>query len=262
MLITNHCIDYDTSLVKQDAAWKAAKAFGILALIIGGLYLIYFHWQVYRHDPNDSLGNTQKRISGAVFIVACFYQGFTLFFLRSSICGSTDDYELQGQLGVPLRPTIEVVFGDSCKLSEGAWMCIAATSCWFAASVFLYIPFPRKKTERSETPLEETNDASQNEQANNVRNQGRDTDRQKPQDDSFETAIISEDDNDEHDGGVDEEKQTVSHVRKVDAENQTQQPNSNANNPAKSNKQSAAIATEKRRSTKKTAQTKRRNYRS
>ena len=48
LLIQDTCVKYDTELVDVNGAWSASRAFGILALIIGGLNVMFGYWLVYR----------------------------------------------------------------------------------------------------------------------------------------------------------------------------------------------------------------------
>jgi len=156
LLIQDTCVEYDTELVDVNGAWSAARAFGILALIIGGLNVMFGYWLVYRRR-SSAVSNeaaqeeegteeesttaplcggerTQSHITGALYIVTSIYQGFTLFFLLSSIC--TGETELN--LSEIVSPA-EVIYGE-CTMSVGANMALASTILWFIAGVFLFIP--------------------------------------------------------------------------------------------------------------------------
>ena len=154
LLIQDTCVTYDTELVDVNGAWSASRAFGILAIIIGGLNVMFGYWLVYRRrsstlsneaaeDTEDSSSTsaplcggerTQSHITGALYIVTSIYQGFTLFFLLSSIC--TGESELN--LSEIVSPA-EVIYGE-CTMSVGANMALASTILWFIAGVFLFIP--------------------------------------------------------------------------------------------------------------------------
>ena len=155
MYIENSCSDYDGTIavshsdsdelsasLEVNSAWKASRAFGCLAILIGGLswmYLCYhiYYYQYYKpssdaseSDNNDTSDDdeedehkrrwiseeiTQARIIGGIFFVAAFYQGLTLFFLRSSICNTetSDGSELRQQIG----SSAEIIFGTNCSMS-------------------------------------------------------------------------------------------------------------------------------------------------
>jgi len=161
LLIQDTCVKYDTDNVDVNGAWSASRAFGILALIIGGLNVLFGYWLVYRRrsstvsnehshetaqnteqdtekdSPTAALcggERTQSHITGALYIVTSIYQGFTLFFLLSSIC--TGESELN--LSEIVSPA-EVIYGE-CTMSVGAIMALASTILWFIAGVFLFIP--------------------------------------------------------------------------------------------------------------------------
>ena len=159
LLIQDTCVKYDIDLVDVNGAWSASRAFGIIALIIGGLNVMFGYWLVYRRR-SSTLSNehshevaedteeedlsttaplcggerTQSHIIGALYIVTSIYQGFTLFFLLSSIC--TGESELN--LSEIVNPA-EVIYGE-CTMSVGANMALASTILWFLAGVFLFIP--------------------------------------------------------------------------------------------------------------------------
>mmetsp|Transcript_28271 Transcript_28271/g.60246 ORF Transcript_28271/g.60246 Transcript_28271/m.60246 type:complete len:286 (+) Transcript_28271:85-942(+) len=149
LYIESSCSGYDSSLVEIDSAWKAARAFGILALVIGGVNVLHSYWQACRSNENKLSGATQAQISGAIFIVASFYQGLTLFFLRSYVCTSGGENKFQEQLGVFLQPA-EIIYDETCTLSTGANMGIASTICWFAAGMFSCIANTQKERDASQ----------------------------------------------------------------------------------------------------------------
>lgn len=161
LYIENSCSGYDDDLVEVDSAWKASRAFGIMALVIGGVNLLYLYWQVcccYRSKDGSNVGGatTQASILGGIFIVASFYQGLTLFFLRSSICTGGGGNKFQQQLGLSLQPA-EVIYDERCALSTGANMGIASTICWFVAGVVACTTNPQKECDTSQP-----NDALEN----------------------------------------------------------------------------------------------------
>lgn len=161
LLIQDTCVNYDTELVDVNGAWSASRAFGILALIIGGLNVMFGYWLLYRRrssvvsnehtvsneateDTEEGLTTTtplcggertQSHITGALYIVTSIYQGFTLFFLLSSICNGESELSNLSEIVSPA----EVIYGE-CTMSVGANMALASTILWFIAGVFLFIP--------------------------------------------------------------------------------------------------------------------------
>lgn len=202
LYIENSCTGYDPSMVDIDSAWKAARAFGCLALIIGGLNLMNSYWQVNRSDEERRIGATQPRISGAVFIVASFYQGLTLFFLRSSICKRGGESKFQEELELSLHPAV-MIYDDKCTLSTGANMTIASTICWFVAGIFSCMANPPKSPEFIQCNDAYEVEAAADESDNDVKEVD---DAEKPADSAC-TAIIICADEKEGDGGGDQEEQ-------------------------------------------------------
>ena len=158
LLIQDTCVNYDTELVDVNGAWSASRAFGIIAIIIGGLNVMFGYWLVYRrrssavsneHTVSNEAADTeedssttalcggertQSHITGALYIVTSIYQGFTLFFLLSSICTGESELDLS-----EIVSPAEVIYGE-CAMSVGANMALASTILWFLAGVFLFIP--------------------------------------------------------------------------------------------------------------------------
>jgi len=162
LLIQDTCVKYDTDNVDVNGAWSASRAFGILALIIGGSNVMFGYWLVYRRrsstvsnehshetaqnteqdtekdSPTAALcggERTQSHITGALYIVTSIYQGFTLFFLLSSICSGQSELSNLSNIVSPA----EVIYGE-CTMSVGANMALASTILWFISGVFLFIP--------------------------------------------------------------------------------------------------------------------------
>ncbi|KAL9183942.1 hypothetical protein ACHAXT_002028 [Thalassiosira profunda] len=148
--IEDSCTYYDEDVVSVDPAWAAARAFGCLAPIIGGLNLLYLCWHYWRawlsaEAKSYALGVIQSRIIGAVFVVVAFYQGLTLLFLRSSVCktnpsaglpswGAEEVDEFHEWLESTVEPAI-IEYSERCTMSTGANLTIGCTLCWFVAGV-------------------------------------------------------------------------------------------------------------------------------
>ena len=164
-----------SSPLEVNSAWKASRAFGCLAILIGGfswMYLWYhiYYYQYYKsssdaaagegaNNNNDITNNddseeeeeeeehkrrrwiseeiTQARIIGGIFFVAAFYQGLTLFFLRSSICNTNGNGDGSIELRQKIGSSAEIIFGTNCSMSSGAHMTIASTVLWVVSGTLL-----------------------------------------------------------------------------------------------------------------------------
>lgn len=115
--------------VAIDSDWRAARAFSILAIIFGGLYLF----------TNLIMGciapvRAASRTEGPAFLCASIFQGLSLLLLNSSVCNDNtllkqlqNDAEDMGNLGMN--------FQDTCSMATGGKCAIAATVIYFAAAL-------------------------------------------------------------------------------------------------------------------------------
>lgn len=114
----NQCVDYPNS-VDIDAKWKTARAFSIIAPVIGG-FLAFFAWLA----PCMNFGEASWKKAGLVFILVTLFQGFTLFLLSSNAC-----------INNPLVPTYG--YQDTCELEWGTKLNITSVVFWFIAGVVM-----------------------------------------------------------------------------------------------------------------------------
>lgn len=127
--------------VNFDSLWNSAKAFSIMASVIGSITIIFVMFV-------SCLPITESRwkVLGALLLLTCLFQGLTLLFLSSDAACGSGDRTLYTDLG-----TLE--FADGCGLASGANMCIAATVLWFLAGALVCV-IPCPNLEEFEDPPE------------------------------------------------------------------------------------------------------------
>lgn len=114
IFVLKTCSAYSDS-IDVDSYWKAARAFSIMAPVLG--FLLVASVFCLR-------GGMGRKAAGMKLIVlVTTMQGLTLLMLKSESCES-----------VPL-PLVESLYTGSCQLASGAYVSIAATVCWFLAGL-------------------------------------------------------------------------------------------------------------------------------
>ena len=108
---------------------KIARAFSVLALVSGGLFLL-MDFGMMAMSPNR---NRLYSSGGMNYMICSLFAGLTLLMLNSSLC--SDD--------------------GGCRISKGAKIMISSTVMWFASGVsvmILYPPWIKRKITRDEEP--------------------------------------------------------------------------------------------------------------
>jgi cytochrome bd-type quinol oxidase subunit 2 len=108
---------------------KIARAFSVLALVSGGLFLL-MDIGMMAMSPNR---NRLYRSGGMNYMICSLFAGLTLLMLNSSLC--SDD--------------------GGCRISKGAKIIISSTVMWFASGVsvmMLYPPWIKREITRDEEP--------------------------------------------------------------------------------------------------------------
>uniref|UniRef100_A0A7S4ILA9 Uncharacterized protein n=1 Tax=Odontella aurita TaxID=265563 RepID=A0A7S4ILA9_9STRA len=111
-----------------DSKWKSAKAFSIIAPVIGGVFWCWICFALC-----FEMSNSLWRKIGALFVLNTVFQGLTLLYLTSEGCLNN---EFTGYIE-ELYPNITA--DDSCSMAWGAKTAIAATCCWFVAGVSMFV---------------------------------------------------------------------------------------------------------------------------
>lgn len=101
--------------IPYDTKWNSAKAFTILATIIGGIAMILCCGTI-----GDGSGKKLWPFITGSFFVACFFQCLTFLFLRSNVC-SIPPTSIDSQLSLS---------ASGCALGAGAAMGIVAACLW------------------------------------------------------------------------------------------------------------------------------------
>lgn len=117
------CIDYDDTSFEVDEAVEAARAFGVLASLLGGIVLVAM---IIGHLLVFPL--VLWRIILSFLFVIAFFQILTMSFFGSDLCGDAD--------GVG-------VLYDDCLPDEGAACSIVACVFWITAGVLICL-LPRR----------------------------------------------------------------------------------------------------------------------
>jgi len=121
------CHRYPSS-ISIDSYGKAARAFGTLALIVGGIFL-------FANLISACISPSRKtsRLEAPAFLLACFFQGMAFLVLRSSLC---NDNALVAQFEQDVSILGKhIEFPDTCSLSVGGKCTIAAVVFWFVAAL-------------------------------------------------------------------------------------------------------------------------------
>ncbi|KAL9181705.1 hypothetical protein ACHAXT_012048 [Thalassiosira profunda] len=141
-VIFESCHKYPSE-TNVDGSWKAARAFSILALIFGGVFLL--------KNLISGCITPLRRASiseGPAFLAAGVFQGLSLLLLQSSVCKDNDlmrqlerDAERLGNVGMS--------FPDTCSVSTGANCAIAATVIWALAALTSYMGVVAERREEA-----------------------------------------------------------------------------------------------------------------
>ena len=125
MAVQTQCLDYPDS-VDIDAQWKAARAFSIVAPVIGG-FVTFFAWA----SPCMSFAQALWKQGGCLFLFTSLCQGLTLLFLGSNACV---DNQLVFASGLS--------YPDTCELDWGTKLNISSVVLWFIAGALMMFILP------------------------------------------------------------------------------------------------------------------------
>jgi hypothetical protein len=144
------CLDYPESM-DIDAKWKTARAFSIIAPVIGG-FITFFSWLA----PCMYYGKDMWKQGGGWLIVVAIFQGFTLFFLGSNACV---DNPLVRSMG----------YDDTCVMDWGTHLSITSVVCWFMAGVAMMFVIPAPTRPKPPPPETQTVTYTQTEEADGTK---------------------------------------------------------------------------------------------
>lgn len=110
-----------------DSTWQSAKAFSIIAPVIGGVFWCWICFALCSEMPRSVW-----RMIGGLFVLNTVFQGLTLLYLNSDGCLNNEFTAfIEG-----LYPNVTA--DDTCSMAWGAKTAIAATACWFVAGVSMF----------------------------------------------------------------------------------------------------------------------------
>mmetsp|Transcript_4187 Transcript_4187/g.8698 ORF Transcript_4187/g.8698 Transcript_4187/m.8698 type:complete len:226 (-) Transcript_4187:40-717(-) len=127
------------AILHVDSKWKAAKAFSVLTLIIGGV--VFFSNMIRGCRPKYAEMLFVSRGEAVLYVLTSFFSGMTLIVLDSDLC----KHNILMEEVDAASPNTE--FGDTCEMSRGAKCVIAATVFWFCAGLTSYQGWKAEKEE-------------------------------------------------------------------------------------------------------------------
>jgi len=125
-----------------DATWKTARAFGIIAFILGIAMFVVACISACSTSTGQAMQTPVWEAPAYILTAIC--QGLTLLLLSSNACNSDT---LVG-LGGPAKNLL--TFGETCSMSTGAKFIVSATAFWVAAGV---VSFLANRAEKKEMTL-------------------------------------------------------------------------------------------------------------
>ena len=137
--VQTQCLEYPNS-VDIDAKWKTARAFSIIAPVIGGLVTL-FAWT----SPCVSFSQALWKQGGCLFLFTSLCQGLTLLFLGSNACVDNMLVFASGLL-----------YPDTCKLDWGTKLNISSVILWFIAGALMMFILPVPKQQERPPPQTQT----------------------------------------------------------------------------------------------------------
>jgi len=122
--------------VSADSKWNTAKAFTIIATVLGGI-------GVFVSCAAIGMPKLWKLVS-LLFLIATLSQGLTFLFFQSNACVDAPPVETQGTSGL-----FELQF-DQCGLGSAAILGIVATCLWFVSALAAVMAAKKAKAEPAE----------------------------------------------------------------------------------------------------------------
>ena len=185
--VADTCEEY-SSQITADGYWMVAQAFGILALVIGGVHALIISWLSFGINKPFSSKFMCMKISPWIYLICCLFQAMTLVVLRGEFCNQSVK---QGVESLLRSATIE--WSDKCKLGSGSKMTIASMVFWFIAFVLtlVHVTGRRSLSANAIANCVRENEQNQNECPRNTQQQYSAEDASKD-DESDEEAVAPE----------------------------------------------------------------------
>lgn len=98
--------------INIDPSWKAARAFSILVLTLGGIALVLA--LAICCCANKKYASNINRLNGGIYLLVTIFQGLTLIILSSKLCQNNND-DIRQMMG---QDNAIYSFQDECNLSE------------------------------------------------------------------------------------------------------------------------------------------------
>lgn len=118
-----------------DSKWRAARAFGAMALIIGGLAAIATIFGALSNRFNESSWQT---LAGIYMVILPLFQGLTFLMLHSRMCSGE----------ARLFSFMDEFYGE-CQWNSGSTANVFGIVLWFATGAFMLVsglPIPESPT--------------------------------------------------------------------------------------------------------------------
>ena len=126
--VDDACTEYN-SQTTVDKNWMVARAFGVLALVVGGLHIVIMLWLSFGSKKSFSRKSIYIKASPWVHLLCCLFQSLTLV-IQSKFCNQSLKQGVENLLKLA---TVE--WSDKCELESGSNMAIVSMVFWFLAFV-------------------------------------------------------------------------------------------------------------------------------
>mmetsp|Transcript_19801 Transcript_19801/g.35948 ORF Transcript_19801/g.35948 Transcript_19801/m.35948 type:complete len:223 (+) Transcript_19801:409-1077(+) len=141
-VMSKTCFNYDGDFMDPDAKWKTAKAFAIIAIVLGTLLPCV----------GCCMPKFEKPI-GACLLLVCLFQGLTLLILESNLCKNNAVIDLFNAV-IP-DEAADKRFPTECSRDWGYNCNIACVIFWFISGMLMIALPASDKSESPETELKE-----------------------------------------------------------------------------------------------------------
>ncbi len=128
--VPSTCEEYSSQTqITVDGNWMAARVFGILALVIGGVHILIISWLSFSKKP---LSRTSLHMKATpwVHLLCCLLQALTLVMLKTEFCNQSLKQGVETLLDIAI-----VEWSDKCELESGSKMAIVSMVFWFVSFI-------------------------------------------------------------------------------------------------------------------------------
>jgi hypothetical protein len=146
IVVRNTCVSYP-SLLNIDSSWKAARAFSVVALILGCVVTLTL--VVLSCISSDFTKRSWSLLVVLCLVILPLFQGLTFLILQSNACR---DNAVVTSIGI-LQGVSS--YSDECDWDAGSSANVAAVVLWFAAGMVMLTLGPPERDERSSSRTQE-----------------------------------------------------------------------------------------------------------